>query len=79
MTLDDKLLTGRPHGGLSIMWNKSLSNIVKTIQYDDTRIIGIEMQSNDFTLLFLTVYLPYECDMYYDDYCFHLSKLQLLL
>ena len=22
MSLDDKLLTGRPHGGLSIMWNK---------------------------------------------------------
>ena len=79
MTLDDKLLTGRPHGGLSIMWNKSLSNIVKTIQYDDTRIIGMEMQSNDFTLLFLTVYLPYECDMYYDDYCFYLSKLQCII
>ena len=35
MTLDDKLLTDRQHGGLSIMWNKYLSN-VKTIQYDDT-------------------------------------------
>ena len=79
MTLDDKLLTDRPHGGLSIMWNKSLFNTVKTIQYDDTRIIGIEMQSNDFTLLFLTVYLPYECDMYYDDYCFYLSKLQCII
>ena len=61
------------------MWNKSLSNTVKTIQYDDTRIIGIEVQSNDFTLLFLTVYLPYECDMYYDDYCFYLSKLQCII
>ena len=50
-----------------------------SIQYDDTRIIGIEVQSNDFTLLFLTVYLPYECDMYYDDYCFYLSKLQCII
>ena len=31
MSLDDKLLTGRPHGGLSILWNKSLSNSAKTI------------------------------------------------
>ena len=29
MSLDDKLLTGRPHGGLDIMWNKSLSNSIK--------------------------------------------------
>ena len=55
MSLDDKLLTGRPHGGLSIIWNKSLSNSIKTLQYDDSRIIGIEVQSNNFTLLFLTV------------------------
>ena len=31
MSLDDKLLTGRPHGGRSILWNRSLSNSVKTI------------------------------------------------
>ena len=47
MSLDDKLLTGRPHGGLSIMRNKSLSNSIKTLQYDDSRIIGIEVQSNN--------------------------------
>ena len=70
MSLDDKLLTGRPHGGLSILWDKSLSNSVKTIQHDESRIIGIEVQSNHFTILFLSVYLPYECDMHYDDYCF---------
>ena len=56
-----------------------MSNSVKTIQYDDSRIIGIEVQSNHFTLLFLTVYLPYECDMHYDDYCFYLSKLQCII
>ena len=76
MSLDDKLLTGRPHGGLSIMWNKSLSHSIKTVQFDDFRIVGMELQSNDFTLLFITVYLPYECDMHYDDCCFYLSKLQ---
>ena len=49
MSLDDKLLTGRPHGGLSILWNRSLSNSVKTTQYEDSRIIGIEVHSNDLT------------------------------
>ena len=76
MSLDDKILTCRPHCGLSIMY---LSNSIKTLQYDDSRIIGIEVQSNDFTLLVLTVYLPYECDMHDDDYCFYLSKLQCII
>ena len=68
MSLDEKLLSGRPHGGLSVMWKKSLSNSIKIMQFDDSRILGIELQSNNFTLLFLTVYLPYECNKFYDDY-----------
>ena len=79
MSLDEKLLSGRPHGGLSVMWKKSLSNLIKIMQFDDSRILGIELQSNNFTLLFLTVYLPYECDKFYDDYCFYLSKLQCII
>ena len=37
------------------------------------------LNSNLITLLFLTVYLPYECDKFYDDYCFYLSKLQCII
>ena len=79
MSLGEKLLSGRPHGGLSVKWKKSLSNSIKIVQCDDSRILGIELQSNNFTLLFLTVYLPYECDTFYDDYCFYLSKLQCII
>ena len=43
MSLDDKLLTGRPHDEHSIMTNKYLSNSIKSLQYDDSRIIVIEV------------------------------------
>ena len=78
MSLDDRLIAGRPHGGMSVLWNKSLSNSFKTIQYDDNR-IGIEIKSNSSTFLFLSVYLPFECDMFYDGFCFYLSKLQSII
>ena len=52
MSLDDRLITGRPHGGMSVLWNKSLSNSIRTIQYDDNRILGIEIKSNSSTFLF---------------------------
>ena len=79
MSLYDRLIAGRLHGGMNVLWNKSLSNAIKTIQYDDNRILGIEIKSNSSTFLSLPVYLPYECDMYYDDFCFYLSKLQCII
>ena len=50
MTTDDKLLRGRPHGGVSILWRKSLSHIVKTVKYDDDRVIGIVNRGNALTI-----------------------------
>ena len=79
MTTDDKLLRGRPHGGVSILWRKSLSHIVKTFKYDDDRVIGIGLKTSTYTLLFLCCYLPYECDMFYDDYCFYLDKIKCII
>ena len=58
MSLDEKLVQGRPHGGISIMWRKSISNDINIVQYDDNRILGLEIKTNDFTLLFLCIYLP---------------------
>ena len=79
MSIDEKLVEGRPHGGISIMWRKSISNDINIVQYDDNRILGLEIKTNDFSLLFLCIYLPYECDAFYDDYCFYLNKLQCII
>ena len=79
MSIDEKLVQGRPHGGISIMWRKSISNDINIVQYDDNRILGLEIKTNDFSLLFLCIYLPYECDAFYDDYCFYLNKLQCII
>ena len=56
-----------------------MSHLIKAVQFDDFCIVGIELQSKDFTLLFITVYLPYDCDMHYDDYCFYFSKLHCII
>ena len=33
LSLDDRLIAGRPHGGMSVLWNKSLSNAIKILMY----------------------------------------------
>ena len=61
------------------MWKNSLSHCVKVIQYEDKRIIGLQIQTHDFVLLLLCIYLPYECDNFYDDYCFYLNKIKCII
>ena len=78
MSIEDKLIQGRPHGGVSIMWKKSFSQHTKIIQYDDNRIIGLEFKTNTYDLLFVCVYLPYECDFHYDD-CFFLHRIESII
>ena len=52
---EEFLLTGRPHGGLAVLWRKTLG-CVKTKKYSD-RIYGIELTGSDKLLIF-NVYLP---------------------
>ena len=79
MSIEDKLIRGRPYGGVHIMWNRSLSHIVKFVKYDDNRIPSIELTANQHTILLICCYLPYECDMNYDDYCFYLDKFKCII
>ena len=61
------------------MWRKPISDQFKIVQYDLNRILGLELQTNDFTLLFLCIYLQIDCDADYDNYYFYLNKLQCII
>ena len=79
MCLDDKFITGCPHGGIGILWKKSLSQSTNIIKYEDTRILGLEIKCNNAILLFLCEFLMYECDMFFDDYIFYLNKIKIII
>ena len=77
MPTENKLIRGRPHGGIS-MWRKTLSHGVKVIRYDDERILGIELKTSHFIILILCIYMPYECNEFFDDFCFYLDKVKCI-
>ena len=56
MTLDDKLIRGRPHGEIGIMWRKTLAQGAKIVQFDDKRILGLEFKTNDCILYIFFMY-----------------------
>ena len=53
---DHEILTGRPYGGLAILWRKTLGHVCRVITYDDNRVMGIEILSSQNSILILNVF-----------------------
>ena len=70
MNNEDKLHRRRPYRGVGIMRNKYLSHCVEIVNYDDNSILGLQVKTNNCVFLNLCVYLPYDCDQFYDDFLF---------
>ena len=55
----DQLLSGRPHGGLGILWRKDMSANVKFKSIDNTnRACAIELNTDNGHLVLINVYMP---------------------
>lgn len=70
------IVQGRPYGGLGILWRKNLGNCMHCTHYGDNRLFGIECtDQHGGKLLLLNVYLPYNCDENFDEFCEYLAKI----
>ena len=75
MNIHDSILIGRPFGGISILWNRSLSRHCRVIHYEDSRLLGISLTFHDQNFLFLNVYLPYFSNDNLNDYDMYIGKI----
>ena len=75
MNIHENILVGRPYGGVSIMWNKSLSPYCNVILYEDNRLLGLSLTVNSLNYLFLNVYLPYFSNDNINDYDMYMGKI----
>ena len=72
-------LIGRPYGGVSIMWRKSIGESCKIVTYNDTRLLGIQVAFSHRELLLLNVYLPYFSPENYDNYLYYIGEIDSIL
>ena len=59
MDSGEGVLRGRPHGGLGILWKKSLGGC-DVMDMRNPRLMGITVASNENTITLFNVYMP--CD-----------------
>ena len=73
------IFQGRPHGGLAILWRKSLGSNAVPCMYDDARIMGIEIGGYNSTILVVNTYLPCSSDNNLDMFNLYLNKLDSIV
>ena len=59
---NDAVLTGRPYGGCAILWPANLKGSVHFVETNNRRICSIRVCNDDYKLLFINAYMPYESD-----------------
>jgi len=55
-----EVLTGRPYGGVAILWWSDLAVSITVIDTNSKRVCAVRMESDAFKLLFINVYMPFE-------------------
>ena len=80
MMCEDSLLTGRPNGGLAILWRKSLGSSCSPIIYEnEKRIMSLQLNLLDTKYLFVNVYLPFCCPDNHEEFIGYLSKIDSII
>ena len=74
------LLSGRPFGGVAIMWRKNLQPVIK-VSVVSERIMQLNIMTSTCTVSLLNVYLPtdFRDSESHDQYCMCLGQLACLL
>lgn len=73
------LIRGRPHGGLAILWKKSLGSSCKVVDYDDPRIMGLEVNKESKSVLLVNIYMPYACHDNASNFAYYLSFIDSII
>ena len=63
------IIRGRKHGGVALLWHRSLENWVKPIQFQYDWLSGITLNINNVKFHFIGVYFP--CDSVLNEEKFH--------
>ena len=79
--IDDStnIVRGRPYGGTAILIRKQYRSIAQFHTYNCSRLLGVQLTCNDLSLLFISVYMPYQCDDNYELFMEYVGKLSALI
>jgi hypothetical protein len=60
MNCREKIIQGRPYGGVGIIWKKDLSKYIKPVKTNCNRVCAVSLKTETINMLIVCVYFP--CD-----------------
>ena len=74
MDISNGIMSGRPYGGVAVLVRKSIRKECQVHMFDNSRLLGITVNTSDMPCYFLNVYMPYQCDNNYDLFVEYIGK-----
>ena len=75
----DRILSGRPHGGLAILWHKKLGSQCNIIDCNDNRLMVLEISTDTHKIIIVNVYLPCCSDDNTVNFRYYLGKIDSII
>lgn len=75
-SLED-VLSGRPFGGVSLLWKKSMGHSCSIIRFDEDRLLDLLLKKNNYSLLIMSGYHQSDDNLLL--YVMHLSKIESII
>ena len=79
MDISNGIMSGRPYGGVAVLVRKSIRKECQVHMFDDSRLLGITVNTSDMPCYFLNVYMPYQCDNNYDLFVEYIGKISSII
>ena len=79
MDISNGIMSGRPYGGVAVIVRKSIQKECQVHTFDDSRLLGITVNTSDMPCYFLNVYMPYQCDDNYDLFVEYIGKISSII
>ena len=61
------------------MWRKTISHLCEVHEYQDARLLGIELKCKSAPVLLVNVYLPYDCCDNAEEFHYYISRLSSII
>ncbi|CAH2216742.1 jg4679, partial [Pararge aegeria aegeria] len=73
------VLRGRPHGGVALLWRKSVFSAVSIVKCSSVRLCAIKCKIREHAVLFFSVYMPTDCPDNLMDFTECLSEMNAIV
>ena len=73
--VESGILSGRPYGGMGLLWRKTLDPFVKPVSFHDNRLVGLIIDINNVKTLIINVYMPTQCSENLNEFNSMLGKI----